>query len=259
VHLDFSAITSKSCSLKTDDPNNDDFELWSPSEEREERCLFGRQTLYHRRIRDHDCVVGDQVKNSKKEVKDCECMKFDFECEFNYIRDSEGNCVLVEGADPLTPDTSETCIIHPESDNWYERTAYRKIPYSSCEGGMRPDRGTPHGCGGIRGHSVLFWLSILMLPFGFTALVAYYYYKKGYRRGAIRLPDGSSRDVDNNFQKGDALDTIASIPWFLLGVATTAWSQVSNMPLWDRFRIQSGYRHVPVDEDARVLRFEDEE
>lgn len=29
--------------LKPDDPNNDDFELWSPSEEREERCLFGRQ------------------------------------------------------------------------------------------------------------------------------------------------------------------------------------------------------------------------
>lgn len=160
------------------------------------------QTLYHRRIRDHDCVVGDQVRNSKKEVKNCECMKFDFEwcviananqvcfslkkscpSEFNYIRDSEGDCVLVEGADPLTPDTSETCIINPESDNWYERTAYRKIPYSSCEGGVRPDRGTPHGCGGIRGHSVLFWLSVLMLPFGFTALVAYYYYKKGYRRG----------------------------------------------------------------------------
>lgn len=29
--------------LDTEDPGNDDFELWSPSEEREERCLFGRQ------------------------------------------------------------------------------------------------------------------------------------------------------------------------------------------------------------------------
>lgn len=32
--------------LSITDPNKDDFELWSPSEEREERCLFGRQVLY---------------------------------------------------------------------------------------------------------------------------------------------------------------------------------------------------------------------
>lgn len=62
VHLDFSAITKRKCeymhsplqiyvsklflvtgSLKMQDANNDDFELWSPSEEREEKCLFGRQ------------------------------------------------------------------------------------------------------------------------------------------------------------------------------------------------------------------------
>ena len=29
--------------LNADDPAHDDFELWSPSEERTERCLFGRQ------------------------------------------------------------------------------------------------------------------------------------------------------------------------------------------------------------------------
>jgi hypothetical protein len=29
--------------LDIEDPGNDDFELWSPSEERTERCLFGRQ------------------------------------------------------------------------------------------------------------------------------------------------------------------------------------------------------------------------
>jgi len=26
-----------------DDPSHDDFELWSPSEDREEQCLFGAQ------------------------------------------------------------------------------------------------------------------------------------------------------------------------------------------------------------------------
>lgn len=29
--------------LDVQDPGHDDFELWSPSEERNERCLFGRQ------------------------------------------------------------------------------------------------------------------------------------------------------------------------------------------------------------------------
>jgi hypothetical protein len=29
--------------LDIEDPGHDDFEMWSPSEERAERCLFGRQ------------------------------------------------------------------------------------------------------------------------------------------------------------------------------------------------------------------------
>ena len=29
--------------MDLEDPGKDDFELWSPSEEREERCLFGKQ------------------------------------------------------------------------------------------------------------------------------------------------------------------------------------------------------------------------
>jgi hypothetical protein len=61
VHLDFSSITNVKCEwqsrllfvpytdaavvgkLDPSNPNDDDFELWSPSEEREELCLFGRQ------------------------------------------------------------------------------------------------------------------------------------------------------------------------------------------------------------------------
>lgn len=32
--------------LSLEDPGHDDFELWSPSEERSERCLFGRQVCF---------------------------------------------------------------------------------------------------------------------------------------------------------------------------------------------------------------------
>ena len=43
IHIDMSSLTRKKCVLDLEDPGKDDFELWSPSEEREERCLFGRQ------------------------------------------------------------------------------------------------------------------------------------------------------------------------------------------------------------------------
>ncbi|KDQ06635.1 hypothetical protein BOTBODRAFT_181398 [Botryobasidium botryosum FD-172 SS1] len=255
VHLDFSALTTKQCRLDPDNPAQDDFELWSPSEEREERCLFGRQVLYHRRLRDRNCYVGNQPKISKRIVKNCECMESDFECEFNYARNANGECELVPGASMLPDNT--TCGVDDEF--WYERTAYRKIPHSSCEGGMRPDRGESHRCPGLKGHSSLFWWSIILLPFGFTALVGYWYYRRGnFNRGSIRLPDNS-----RSFDDSGPLSTLASIPWFILGVAGVAWGAVSSWPIWNsvsqRFATRSGYRTVPVDEDAQVLRFEDED
>lgn len=79
VHLDFSAITNVKCQLSIEDPNHDDFQLWSPSEGREENCLFGRQTMYHRRIRDRNCYVGERIDQPKTIVRNCTCTPADFE------------------------------------------------------------------------------------------------------------------------------------------------------------------------------------
>ena len=65
--------------LDVNKSNDDDFELWSPSEEREEPCLFGRQVLYHRRLRDSVCYIGEQRKFEAKFVRNCECKATDFE------------------------------------------------------------------------------------------------------------------------------------------------------------------------------------
>ena len=65
--------------LNIEDPNHDDFELWSPAEGRDEVCLFVRQTLYHRRIRDKNCYVGDTVEQPRSVVKNCTCGSQDFE------------------------------------------------------------------------------------------------------------------------------------------------------------------------------------
>lgn len=66
VQIDFSSLTKTKCkrllyncsgrltgmagNLNMDDPLNDDFELWSPAEVRQESCLFGRKVLLNRHM-----------------------------------------------------------------------------------------------------------------------------------------------------------------------------------------------------------------
>ncbi|KAG0704558.1 hypothetical protein DFH29DRAFT_910863 [Suillus ampliporus] len=254
VHLDFSSLTHKKCIVNVEYPGHDDFELWSPSEERAQLCLFGRQTLYHRRKRDVNCVVGDTPKALDDIVRNCTCTLEDFECEFNYVRNGEGECVLVQGRTPLAPDDS----CRNGEDYWYDSTAYRKVFYSSCDGGDRIDRGTAHLCPGIKGHSAMFWMVVILFPFAITALVAWWWYNKsGLARGTIRLPGG---DYSRGSGSG-VLSTLASVPWFLLGLSGIAFEYVaSNLEAVAMgYRTRRGYRDVPVDEDAQVLHFEDEE
>ncbi|KAK7031441.1 Sortilin [Favolaschia claudopus] len=253
VHLDFTSLTTKQCVLSVEDPGHDDFELWSPSEDRQEQCLFGRQTLYHRRVRDTDCVVGLQPKVQEHIEKHCPCMKSDFECEFNYFKNDNDECVLSPGTTPL-PD-EDSC--RNGEDYWYERTPYRKISYSTCEGGERPDQGMRHQCPGFSGHSGFFWFMVILFPVIFVALVAWWYYNRsGLARGMIRLP-GDGPAWRGNHSSG-VMDTIASIPWFLIGLAGIAWEWTTSQ-LRSAFPSRRGYRNIPVDEDAQILRFEDED
>ncbi|KAF8075280.1 vacuolar protein sorting/targeting protein 10 [Lyophyllum atratum] len=253
VHVDFSSLTSKQCILNVEDPGHDDFELWSPSEEREEQCLFGRQTLYHRRVRSANCVVGNQPKAADKVVSTCPCAKIDFECEFNYVKNDADECVLSPGATPLP--SEESCKNGEEY--WYDRTPYRLIPYSSCKEGLRLDRGARHVCPGFKAHGAFFWLFVLVIPFGFTALVGYYYYRRGgHARGTIRLPGDGSSSFRND---SGIVATLASVPWFIIGIAGIAWEWVASRVDGAGFRSRSGYRDLRVDEDAQILRFEDED
>jgi len=249
-------LTGRQCNIDAENPGKDDFELWSPSEERPEQCLFGRQTLYHRRVRNTNCVVGDKPKAADKVVRNCPCTRADFECEFNYVKNANDECVLVPGTSPL-PD-EEMC---KDGEYWYERTPYRQIPYSTCEEGDRPDRGKAHRCPGFSSKGFLFWFFIIILPFGFTAMVAYYYFRRsGLARGTIRLPGELNRPAYGG--ETGVIATLASVPWFIIGVTGIAYQWVASRvdsTLRTLRPGRSGYRDVPIDEDAQILRFEDEE
>ncbi|KAJ7733832.1 hypothetical protein B0H14DRAFT_3517289 [Mycena olivaceomarginata] len=214
VNLDFTYLTARQCVISVEDPGHDDFELWSPSAGRhdQEECLFGRQTLYHRRVRTTDCVVGSQPKAPARIVKNCTCTRDDFEwsvslplvptyrkavfvllltevsySDFNYVKDTTDACVLTPGATPLPNEPS----CQDGEDYWYERTPYRKISFSSCEGGAYLDQGARHPCPRPRaaghGGSSVSWFSViilcLMIPVA-VALGAWRYYT---HTGTIRL------------------------------------------------------------------------
>lgn len=78
----------------------------------------------------------------------------------------------------------------------------------------------------------------------------------------IRLPGPNERLGDSASR---ALDTLASIPWALVGLGAVAWENLTSlirtsMPLSVRSRGNYGYRNVnEVDEDAQILRFTDDD
>jgi hypothetical protein len=72
----------------------------------------------------------------------------------------------------------------------------------------------------------------------------------------IRLPGDGTPSFGRH--SGGTMDTIASIPWFLIGIAGIAWEWTTSQ-FQTTFPNRRGYRNLPVDEDARILRFEDEE
>jgi hypothetical protein len=102
--------------------------------------------------------------------------------EFNHHRDSSGRCVLFPSASPLHPLSSQDEQCRTSADGyWYERTAYRRIPYSSCQGGVRPDRGPRHDCPNIYvgdKKGGLFWWTMAVIPFAFAGLMGMWWKKR---------------------------------------------------------------------------------
>ena len=73
----------------------------------------------------------------------------------------------------------------------------------------------------------------------------------------IRLPGDANRASYG--RDTGIVATLASVPWFIIGVAGIAYEWVASRVDTHLFASRRGYRNLPIDEDAQVLRFEDEE
>ncbi|KAJ6550404.1 vacuolar protein sorting/targeting protein 10 [Mycena vulgaris] len=227
IHLDFTGLTSKQCVINVNDPGHDDFELWSPTDGQRDQCLFGRQTSYHRRVRETNCIVGSQILRSPNIQKNCACTKTDFQCEFNYCKNEADECVLIPEATPLPNDSCDK-----GQDDWYERTAYRRISYSTCEGGERLDRGARHRCptsGPVQQKGSVLWFLAAIWIFILMFLVAYWCYSSCSARRRIQLPEDDSAP-DHRASK--IMVTVMSIPLFLLNMVGATWA-------WTAYRLKT--------------------
>ena len=72
-------------------------------------------------------------------------MAEDFECDFNYQRASDGTCKLVPGFTP--PDHSAVCK-DKNVVEYFKPTGYRRLPASTCEGGIELDKKGSVACPG---------------------------------------------------------------------------------------------------------------
>lgn len=235
--LDFENVFTRQCVLDLDDPDKDDFEYWSPKHPfSTTNCLFGHEAQYLRRLSDHsDCFIGSAPLSSAfKVVRNCPCTRRDYECDFNYVKASDGTCKLVEGLEPA--DNSQICKIDKDAFEYFEPTGYRKIAISTCEGGQEFDKLDPIPCPGKedefqkkRGGKLKgFGLAVVIIaPIAVFLFAVWFVYEKGIRRnggfqrfGEIRL--GEEDDLIENNATDKVVNSIirGGVTVIAAGIAT---------------------------------------
>ena len=161
----------------------------------------------------------------------------------------------VEGATLLAADVDAQC--RDGQEYWYERTNVRKIPHSACEEGLRLDRGAQHVCPASRRHGFLWWMTVLIAPFILAGLIAVWWARRrgSARHGRIRLPEPG--DFEGDDMKSNVMATVASVPWFVVGIVSSLGAWVAaKLPVG---RSGSGYRSVSIDDDAAELLLDDDD
>jgi hypothetical protein len=145
LNLDFKdAFDGRVCKLDKDNDSKSDYEKWYAryDDDKKPDCLMGRKQFFWRRKKDKDCNAADAYKDPEVENEVCECQAQDFECDFNFVRDSDGNCVLASGAKlPIPPNECKN-----PKDEYEGPSGYRKIPGNSCKGGIDKDKPIKRKC-----------------------------------------------------------------------------------------------------------------
>lgn len=197
---------------------------------------------YRRKKPDSVCYVGSGLDTRHQILRqNCSCSIYDFECDYNYQRATDGTCQLIPGLDP--PNHSIACE-EPAVSSWTEPTGYRKIPLTTCTGGKTFDEGVLHACpghekelervaNGLKGFALFI---VICIPFILASGLGYVLWKYNGSRtfGQIRLGDDT---FDQNISSGRdrmqeyVLIVVSGLSTIILSVPTVMkfiWQGISS-------------------------------
>lgn len=152
---------------------------------------------------------------------------------YNFELDNHGQCHLVPGFEPLSG--QEWCRQNPNETSYFEPTGYRKVPLTTCKGGVELDKtSTEHPCEGYedefeKKHRTSGWVIFfaIVIPIGLAGAAGWYVWRNwGSNFGQIRLGDNSSSfSSDQPWIQYPviAISAIAAVVAALPLVATSLW------------------------------------
>ncbi|OAA68613.1 vacuolar protein sorting [Niveomyces insectorum RCEF 264] len=203
VNLDFSGLTDRPCEHDDKDVAKSDYYLWSPGHPLmpATQCLFGHVSQYLRKKTDRTCYNGYKIQHLYN-VENCTCSRRDYECDYNFELDNHGQCSLVSGLEPLSKE--RWCAEHPDAVDYYPPTGFRRIPLTTCQGGVEYDKmSEPKACQNHedeferkhRGPSGVVIFFAVVIPVGLAAAAGWWVYRNWSGKfGAIRLGEhGTAR------------------------------------------------------------------
>ncbi|KAL9109142.1 MAG: hypothetical protein Q9227_006233 [Pyrenula ochraceoflavens] len=246
VNLDFSGLKQRQrdCEVNEDGGETNDYEMWSPKHPLQDECLFGHVTEYHRKKLGAQCKNGLYADFQHKHAiqKNCSCTRQDFECDYNYERQNEDSCVLVDGYSP--PDHSAVCKEDPSRIEYYKPTGYRRIPLTTCQGGRELDKSEAVPCPGkkgafdqkhaLKGAGLFFAIAAPVVAGGLFCWYMVQKWKDGTLQGWGQIRLGDSGAGENPIVAG------------IVTVVAGAWAVVQALPVIVMSLWRSARGYAPV-------------
>ncbi|KAJ3264049.1 vacuolar protein sorting/targeting protein PEP1 [Chytriomyces hyalinus] len=143
ISIDFSKVLPRVCGKPS--KSSGDFVEWTPADKSgNDRCFLGQDVSYWRRKPEADCQIGREFQDIPGTSEVCKCTDTDYECDFNFFRDAQNNCV------PVTNyvDANQPKNCKPGTE-FLGSSGYRKIPLSKCKDGVDRSQKVKRTCGSI--------------------------------------------------------------------------------------------------------------
>ncbi|EEH39288.1 signal sequence binding protein [Paracoccidioides lutzii Pb01] len=138
ISISFTDMEERTC-------GKDDFETWPArlNEKNEPDCLMGHKQFYQRRKADVDCFIKKKFQEPVPQFEPCKCTVEDFECDFNFIRSTDGKSCVPARNLPVP----EGACKKPD-DKYMGSSGFRLIPGNACirEGGVELDKQIERVC-----------------------------------------------------------------------------------------------------------------